>query len=43
MVFFTGKFRPALGAALQEVVDVSVIFVALRAHGSFKKSAKKSS
>lgn len=42
MIFFTGRFRPALGAALQEVVDVSVIFIALRAHGSFKKSSKKS-
>jgi heavy metal translocating P-type ATPase len=37
-VFFTGKFKPALGAALQEIVDVSVIFIALRAHGSFKKA-----
>jgi heavy metal translocating P-type ATPase len=38
LVFFTGHFRPVYGAALQEVVDVSVIFIALRAHGSFKKS-----
>lgn len=37
-VFFTGRFRPVLGAALQEVVDVAVIFIALRAHGSFKKT-----
>ena len=30
--FFTGKFSPLLGAVLQEVVDVFVIFNALRAH-----------
>lgn len=36
-VFATGKFKPVYGAALQEVVDVAVIFNALRAHGSFKK------
>ena len=32
VVFATGKFPPLLGAALQEVVDVVVIFNALRAH-----------
>ena len=37
-VFFTGRFRPVIGAALQEIVDVLVIFIALRAHGSFRKS-----
>ncbi len=37
LVFFTGKFRPVIGAALQEIVDVSVIFIALRAHGSFRR------
>lgn len=31
-MFFTGKFSPLLGAVLQEVVDVFVIFNALRAH-----------
>jgi heavy metal translocating P-type ATPase len=31
-VFATGKFRPIYGAILQEVVDVFVIFNALRAH-----------
>lgn len=36
-VFATGKFKPVLGAALQEVVDVIVIFNALRAHGPFSK------
>lgn len=30
-MFFTGKFSPLLGAVLQEVVDVFVIFNALRA------------
>jgi heavy metal translocating P-type ATPase len=31
-MFSTGKFKPSLGAALQEIVDVSVIINALRAH-----------
>lgn len=31
-VFATGKFPPVIGAVLQEVVDVVVIFNALRAH-----------
>lgn len=33
-IFATGKFPPLLGALLQEVVDVVVIFNALRAHTS---------
>lgn len=33
-IFATGKFPPLLGAILQEVVDVFVIFNALRAHTS---------
>jgi heavy metal translocating P-type ATPase len=37
IIFASGRFSPSLGAALQEVVDVAVIFIALRAHGSFKK------
>jgi heavy metal translocating P-type ATPase len=32
IIFSTGKFPPLLGAVLQEVVDVVVIFNALRAH-----------
>ena len=32
LIFATGKFSPILGAVLQEVVDVIVIFYALRAH-----------
>ncbi|MCW1908370.1 MAG: heavy metal translocating P-type ATPase [Candidatus Saccharibacteria bacterium] len=36
-IFATGKFKPVYGAAIQEVVDVVVIFNALRAHGSWKK------
>lgn len=40
LIFFTGRFRPAAGAAIQEVVDVSVIFIALRAHGSFSRTKK---
>lgn len=35
-VFSTGKFSPVLGAGIQEVVDVIVIFNALRAHGPFR-------
>lgn len=38
-VFFTGKFPPLLGAVLQEVVDVFVIFNALRAHLAGKQEA----
>lgn len=33
VLFATGKFSPLYGALLQEVVDVVVIFNALRAHG----------
>ena len=36
LIFATGKFQPIYGAIVQEVVDVIVIFNALRAHGSFK-------
>lgn len=36
-LFATGRFSPLTGAILQEVVDVVVIFNALRAHGSFRK------
>jgi cation transport ATPase len=32
LVFATGKFTPVIGAIAQEVVDVVVIFNALRAH-----------
>ncbi len=32
IIFATGKFKPIYGALLQEVVDVVVIFNALRAH-----------
>lgn len=36
VVFATGHFSPLVGAIIQEVVDVLVIFNALRAHGSWK-------
>jgi P-type E1-E2 ATPase len=44
LVFSTGKFKPIYGAAIQELVDVVVIFNALRAHGRFgaKPKAAKS-
>lgn len=32
LIFATGKFTPVMGALIQEVVDVVVIFNALRAH-----------
>lgn len=38
-IFASGHFPPLLGAALQEVVDVFVIFNALRAHYGPKKEA----
>ncbi len=41
IVFATGRYSASLGAALQEVVDVTVIFIALRAHGSFRKPKLK--
>jgi P-type E1-E2 ATPase len=41
-MFATGKFKPSLGAGLQEIVDVTVIINALRAHqGSFKYAPKR--
>ncbi|MEO8785143.1 MAG: heavy metal translocating P-type ATPase [Candidatus Saccharimonadales bacterium] len=36
LLFATGHFKPIYGAALQEVVDVTVIFNALRAHGPWR-------
>jgi heavy metal translocating P-type ATPase len=41
LIFSTGRFAPIYGAAIQEVVDVVVIFYALRAHGGGKKKAQK--
>ncbi len=38
-IFATGRFKPVHGALIQELVDVTVIFNALRAHGSFKKQS----
>jgi len=36
-VFATGVFKPIYGALAQEVIDIIVIFNALRAHGSFSQ------
>ncbi|MDB5181348.1 MAG: zosA [Candidatus Saccharibacteria bacterium] len=36
LIFSTGKFTPIYGAAIQELVDVVVIFNALRAHSAGK-------
>lgn len=41
LIFFTGRFKPVYGAALQEVVDVAVIFVALRAHNGYQRLKSK--
>jgi len=38
LIFSTGHFRPVYGAVIQEVVDVIVIFNALRAHGSWQRA-----
>jgi len=37
LIFATGRFKPIYGAAIQELVDVVVIFNALRAHGSNRR------
>ena len=39
-IFATGKFLPLYGAIVQEVVDVIVIFNALRAHGPWEVAKK---
>lgn len=36
-IFATGKFKPVEGAVLQELVDVTVILNALRAHGEARR------
>lgn len=36
LIFSTGHFKPVYGAAIQELVDVTVILNALRAHGSWR-------
>lgn len=41
LIFSTGRFRPVYGAIIQEVVDVIVIFNALRAHGPWRKTMTK--
>jgi P-type E1-E2 ATPase len=38
VIFATGKFKPIYGAAIQELVDVTVIFNALRAHVGDRKN-----
>ncbi len=40
-IFSTGRFKPIYGAAIQETVDVIVIFNALRAHGASKKAVRQ--
>ncbi len=39
-IFSTGKFPPLYGAIIQEVVDVIVIFNALRAHGPWQRASQ---
>lgn len=40
LVYSTGKFSPTSGALIQELVDVTVIVYALRAHGPWRKTKK---
>lgn len=42
-VFATGVFKPIYGALAQEVIDIIVIFNALRAHGTFSRPIRSSS
>lgn len=42
-VFATGAFKPIYGALAQEVIDIIVIFNALRAHGTFSRPISSSS
>ena len=37
VIFASGRIKPIYGAILQELVDVFVIFNALRAHGSWQR------
>ncbi len=37
LIFATGRFKPVSGAIIQELVDIIVIFNALRAHGPWSK------
>lgn len=37
LIYSTGKFSATSGAAIQELVDITVIIYALRAHGPWKK------
>ena len=39
LIFATGKFKAVQGAAIQELVDITVIIYALRAHGTKKSNA----
>lgn len=40
LIYATGKFSPTSGAIIQELVDVTVIIYALRAHGPWRKPKK---
>lgn len=42
-IFATGRFKPIYGAAIQELVDVTVIINALRAHGAWANRKKANS
>lgn len=37
LVYSTGKFSPVSGAAVQELIDITVMIYALRAHGPWRK------
>ncbi len=38
LIYSTGKFSPVSGAAIQELIDVTVMIYALRAHGPWRKT-----
>jgi P-type E1-E2 ATPase len=42
LIFSTGHFKPLYGAIVQELVDVAVIFNALRAHSSGRRATSAS-
>jgi hypothetical protein len=41
VIYSTGRFSATSGAAIQELVDITVIIYALRAHGPWKRKNKR--
>lgn len=38
LIYATGRFSPVSGAAIQELIDITVMIYALRAHGPWRKT-----